>query len=187
MLNKILFILIIVLGIGCFISYTNWQSNKERADRMTVNYKEAVKDNHELNLKYKELTDEQRNKIDKLTDSLKIKPKTVKEFVEVVIVDSIPYPVETIVTKIDSNTFEFNRDTACFHIKGLTKITSTSPIITITELTYNNTVDYIVYTQRREWKFLFIKCRWFGKKETKLEVVPECGETTVQKINLIKK
>jgi len=63
MLNKILIGVCVLFGIGFFISYTNWQSNKDRADRMEVNYKEVIKSSYELELRFNELNDIQKKKI----------------------------------------------------------------------------------------------------------------------------
>lgn len=187
LLTKISIALIILLSIATTIFFVQWQKNKDRADRMSLNYKEVVNENNELNLAYEELNVIQKERIDNVIDSLKVKVKRVKEYVYIHTTDTIHDTIQVQLTIIEPFTYEFTKDTACFHVQGLVNNKNEVPILQFTKLDYNNTVEYLIYQQRRKWKFLFIKSRFLGKKENKLETISKCGESTVQKINLIKK
>lgn len=186
-LSTILIIIIVFLSTGLLVSYTQWQKNKDRADRMETNYKDIVKDNNEQNLTYKELNKQQKQRIDRLVDSVKIKPKKALEYVYITIKDTIHDTIEVRLTLTEPFTYEFTKDTACFHIEGLVNNKNKIPKLQFTELDYNNTVEYLVYQQRKKWKFLFIQSRFLGKKQNELQTFSKCGESTTQKINIIKK
>jgi hypothetical protein len=174
-----------LLGIIGIKKYADNQ--KDRADRMTENYSKLEDNNKQLELTYKELNDRQLETITRLSDSLDIKPKTIEKIVTVTVIDSIPYPVETFVEKIDSNTYKFKRDTGCFKIRGRVFILDSIPNVIIDKLEYNNVIDYVVYLQRKQWELWFIKSRLFGRKEAELEIITKCGESTVEEVKLIKK
>ena len=154
---------------------------------MSINYKEAINDNNELNLKYTELNQIQKKRIDRLTDSLKIKPQKVKEYVYVNIYDTIHDTIRVELKLIEPFTYKFSKDTACFSIEGLINNKNDIPEMQFTQLYYSNNVEYLIYWERKKWEFMFIKSRLFGKKENQLEVISKCGYSTVQKINIIKK
>lgn len=185
--TKILIIAVVLLSIALGLFYHQWQNNKDRADRMSINYNDVVKENFDLNLKYSELNEFQKKRIDRLTDSLKIKTKKVKEYVYVNITDTIHDTIRIELTLIEPFTYKFSKDTACFSIEGLINNKNDIPELQFTQLEYSNNVEYLIYCQRKKWEFWFIKSRLFGKKENQLEVISKCGTSTVQKINLIKK
>jgi len=110
--TKILTGLLAIFLIASFYFYKNWQYENKRAERMIVNYNDVVKQNYELNLKYSELNEIQRKRFDRLTDSLKIKTKKVKEYVYVNITDTIHDTIRIELTLIEPITM-FNRSAFC--------------------------------------------------------------------------
>lgn len=186
-MTKYLLLIILALGIslGLFVNKSINESN--RADRMTENYQKSEDSNKIIVASLNELTKNQSNRIDELADSLNIKQKSITKYVKIKVKDSIPYPVETIITKVDSGVYEFSRDTACFSIVGNVSLLESEPIVSITKLTYDNIIEYLVYIERKQWQFLFIKSRLFGHKEVKLETISKCGISTTTNIELIKK
>jgi len=190
MLNKILFGVCILFGIGFFISYTNWQSNKDRADRTELAYKQSENENVSIKLKFDELKKSTSDRIKYISDSLDIKYKKIQKYVTINTNDTIIVhdTVYSEMNKIDSNVYEFIKDTACFNVTALVKMNGNIPSISFPKLIYDNNTEYIVYNEKEIRKFLFIKWRRiFGKGHSKLEVINECGKSTVQEIEIIKK
>jgi len=186
-MNKYLIGIVIALGISLGAVINSSIKQKHRANRMTEQYQKSLNDNKSLELTYKELNSDQRDRIKELSDSLDIKPKKIKEYVNIYITDTIIDTVFAEVTRVDSNTYAFAKDTACFMVKGLVHITPIAPIIQITELQYSNTIEYIVYLNRREWKFLFVRSKFLGKKYVDIDVIQECGTAKVEDVKLIKR
>jgi len=187
LLTKILIALVVFFAIGFGYSYNQWQKDKDRANRMTVNYKDAIKQNNELNLTLKELNSEQEKRVKVLTDSLKIKPKKVKEYINTVIHDTIRDTIMIKLTLVEPFTYKFTQDTGCFHLAGLVNNKNEIPVLQFTELDYDNTIEALIYQDRQQWQFLFIKSKFLGKKYNELATFSKCGVSTVQKINIIKK
>jgi hypothetical protein len=63
------------------------------------------------------------------------------------------------------------------------RVTNDRPELLINERHFDNKTTLIGYWQRPH-KFLFIK---WGKKETFIESSAKCGETVVQKVEIVKK
>ena len=127
--TQILIGLVIFFAIGFGYSYNKWQKDKDRADRMTTNYQDVINQNSELNLTLKELNSEQKKRIEVLTDSLKIKPKKVIQYVHTVIHDTIYDTITIKLTLIEPFTYEFTKDTGCFHLAGLVNNKKEVPIL----------------------------------------------------------
>lgn len=185
--TKILIAFVVFLAIGFGYSYNQWQKDKDRADRMTVNYADAIKKDYELNLTLKELNSEQNKRIEVLTDSLKIKPKKVIQYINTAIHDTIYDTIMINLTLVEPFTYEFTKDTGCFTLSGLVNNKNEVPILQFTKLGYDNTVEALIYEQRKEWRFLFIHSRFLGKKYHELSTFSKCGTSTVQQINIIKR
>lgn len=185
--------IIVILFILSLMFFSGFLMNKvieyrDNYKRMESMYKETENANKLLSLKHDELLISTQNRIKELSDSLKIKPKKIKEYVTVVVKDSTlkdTFEVETFIK--DTNIYQFNKDTACFSINGFIDNTDSIPSLYFTGLYYDNKIEYIIYEQRKEWNFLFIRSRFLGKKETQLHTFSKCGESTVEDIKIIKK
>lgn len=177
----------IVAGGFIYVLLGNNADNKETISRMERNYRELERERKALVLTYDELNDRQAAKIKQLSDSLEIKPKHLIRYVGIQTVDSIRDTIPVEIIKIDTNVYSFKKDTACFQVAGLISTKTSPPSIELTNLTYRNEIDYIVYKQRRKWDFWFIHTRWFGKMETKIDIQSNCGESRVEDIEIIKK
>ena len=188
-LNKILLVIIIILVIFGGTFFMLHKSVKDKANRIEVAYGNLEKDNKLISLKHKELTNRQKIQIIKLTDSLKIKPKFVTEYVYIKTTDTITL-IDTIYKegkKINPGIYSFNQDTGCFHIEWVVDAINKIPKSALTNLIYDNKIEYLVYLKRREKKFWFIKYKSWFKKDATLETFSKCGESKVEVINIIKK
>lgn len=187
MLNKILTALLAISFVFIGVLYKSNHINKNTAIRLEDNYNSSIKENKVLHLKMNELSNELYGRIDSLSYKLKIKPKQITRYVHIRTIDTVRI-VDTVFSKaikIDSILYAFNKDTACFHISGLIK---SSPIsIAFTELEHKNNIEYLLFLERNEWEWWFIRSRLFGRKIVKLETFSDCGISTVEEIEIIKK
>ena len=71
----------------------------------------------------------------------------------------------------------------CLTIKGNIQYTNDSLSLQITDREFNNTSDIIQHTQRHQWKFLFIKSRFLGKRYTEVTIKDKCGTSQTFIIN----
>ncbi|TDO69917.1 hypothetical protein EV143_11394 [Flavobacterium chryseum] len=72
--------------------------------------------------------------------------------------------------------------TKCMTTKGIISFKDNKLTWTVLDRTFENKSDAVAYWERREWKFLGIKTRLFGKKQFTSKVFDECGESRVMKI-----
>jgi hypothetical protein len=188
LINKILGVLAIIGLLGSGIFFRMYTNSEEKAERTESAWKDAEKANKSLTLEYNELNKRQKKRIGEISDSLDIKPKFITRYVKIPIRDTVRI-TDTIyvgTVKIDSNTYAFNKDTACFSIEGLVKLTSKEPQVAITKLEYDNDIEYLVYLERRQMQWWIIKYKSLTKKDAKLEVVSECGVVVVEDVKIVK-
>ena len=186
-MNKYLLAAALVLGIVVFFLVKSNLSLRNTSQRLTTNLQEVVEENKQFILKYDELNKVQKARIDELADSLKIKPKFVQEYINVVIHDTIRDTIQVTLVQTEPFTYKFTEDTACFHIEGLINNKDQKPKLSFTNLEYDNTIEGVLYLQRKQWKIWFIKSRFLGHKEAKLETFSKCGKSTIDDIKIIKK
>ena len=70
----------------------------------------------------------------------------------------------------------------CLTIKGKIKFDGSKLSLDISEREFKNKNDAVVYWERKQWKFLFIKSRLFGKKQFTQKIYNDCGDATMVKI-----
>lgn len=70
----------------------------------------------------------------------------------------------------------------CLTIKGKIKFDGSKLSLDISEREFKNKNDAVVYWERKQWKFLFIKSRLFGKKQFTQKIYNDCGDVTMVKI-----
>jgi len=72
--------------------------------------------------------------------------------------------------------------TKCQTTKGHVLFDGSKLKVVIDDREFNNKSDAVAYWERRQWKFLGIKTRLFGKKEFTAKTYDNCGETRTMKI-----
>ncbi len=193
MLNKYLIVAIIGLAATMGLLTNKLKGVTADAVRWEQNYKESHLTNQDLNFKVSEFEDYLKTKdtqISDLLDSLKIKPKTVERIVKIKVteIDSIPYEVPTKPVIVNQDTvFQFLHAQKCYEVGGFVKVKDDNCSLVFTKFQYNNELSEVYYQERKEWKLLFFKTRFLGKRELSVERVSKCGDTEYKTINIIKK
>lgn len=72
--------------------------------------------------------------------------------------------------------------TKCMTIKGTVSFDGKKLKVVVNDREFKNKSDGVAYWERRQWNFLGIKTRLFGKKEFTAKQFDECGESKVMKI-----
>lgn len=72
--------------------------------------------------------------------------------------------------------------TACLVVKGNVNYENGKLSVNVTERDFNNKSDVVGYWERREWKFLFWKTRFLGKKEVTAKSFSDCGDVRTVRI-----
>lgn len=93
--------------------------------------------------------------------------------------------VSKLINSIRSGTADeqsFIDTTKCQTIKGKITYSGKDLKVEINSREFKNKTDAVVYQERREWKFLGIKTRIFGKKQFTSKVFDDCGESKILKI-----
>ena len=199
MLNKIKNIALIVLIVGMVGGawYLISQNKTLKANLSTAksNTSNALREKTsaivELDLEKKEFLeyiksrDNQDSQLNGLIDklsALEIDLKRVKKIVStkveardttlnIINLDSLAQKV-----KLNQQfTIPFNNKTKCFDISGTFNYKDGISSISINDRQFNDTINYIYHWERKQWKFLFIKSRLFGKKQLKDTVISNCG------------
>lgn len=70
----------------------------------------------------------------------------------------------------------------CLVNSGLVSFDGVNLKVIVDDSQFNNKSDAVAYWERRQWKFLGIKTRLFGKKEFTSKSFDECGESRIMKI-----
>ncbi|EJL66324.1 hypothetical protein [Flavobacterium sp. CF136] len=72
--------------------------------------------------------------------------------------------------------------TKCLTVDGIVSFDGQKLKVVVNDREFKNKSDAVAYWERRQWKFLGIKTRLFGKKEFTSINFDECGESRVMKI-----
>lgn len=67
--------------------------------------------------------------------------------------------------------------TQCWLMKGIIIFDGKEVELKITDRQFKNVTDLVTFWERREWSFLGIKTRLFGKRQVTVKVYNTCGET----------
>jgi len=185
-LNKIFIGFSVVLALTLGVTYSLYEKEKNKADRMQSNYIQMNNNNRKLSLKLSELDDKHKAMVDSLSEIIDEKPKEIIRYTNVYIKDTIIDTVYVSLNKESDTTYTFLESKDCFTVGGNIYVKDSIPSLTITKLEYNNDITYIVYLERQPWTFLWIETKLFGKKEANLEVISDCGSVTVEDVELIK-
>lgn len=77
--------------------------------------------------------------------------------------------------------------TKCMVIKGFVVFKNDTLKLDITDREFKNSSEVVSYYERRQWKFLGIKTRLFGKKQLTVIIKDDCGRSETVIIDLKKK
>ncbi|MCM8906826.1 hypothetical protein [Tenacibaculum finnmarkense] len=110
-----------------------------------------------------------------ISQQLKYKDTTSKTVNLQPILDAINSKKDIKLPVIDS--------TKCMIIKGYVAFKNDTLDLKITDRQFKNRTDVVKYWERRQWKFLGIKTRVFGRKEVTLIIKDDCGKTETFIIN----
>lgn len=72
--------------------------------------------------------------------------------------------------------------TKCQTTKGTVSFDGQKLKVIINDREFKNKSDAVAYWERRQWKFLFIKSRFWGKKQFTAKTYDDCGESRILKI-----
>ncbi|MGQ7944997.1 hypothetical protein [Flavobacterium sp. WC2509] len=72
--------------------------------------------------------------------------------------------------------------TKCMTTKGTVSFDGQKLKVVVNDREFKNKTDAVAYWERRQWNFLGIKTRLFGKKQFTAKVFDECGESRILKI-----
>lgn len=156
------------LRISDSLKYTSQILNKEEiAEYLEYQNKDLKKllDNNDIKL----------NRIQSIVSSTyRYKNDTVKSYDVSGIIDKIRNKIPT--------SMPFKDSTKCLVNKGFVKYENDSLKVIFTSREFTNKNDNVAYWERRQWKFLFIKSRFLGKKQFTAMSFDKCGETKTMKI-----
>ena len=77
---------------------------------------------------------------------------------------------------------EWSDTTKCQTIKGTVSFDGQKLKVVVNDREFKNKSDAVAYWERRQWKFLFIKSRFWGKKQFTAKTYDDCGESRILKI-----
>lgn len=89
--------------------------------------------------------------------------------------------VEAIKNSVPKEQF-WSDTTKCMSVSGIVSYNGQNLKVVVDDRQFHNKSDAVAYWERREWSFLGIKTRLFGKKEFTSKSFDECGETKTLKI-----
>lgn len=178
---------------GVFMT-SQFQSQKDRADRMTDNFI-AMQDSTArlIRVTKKEMLKVLDERTDSIIKVANIKPKWIREIHNVTnnyhIKDTTIVKTNPPVEVNDTLRYPFDEKIDCMTIEGfMTVDTFKVPHLYLTSGTgYENKTTSIVYERRQKYKFLFWHWRLLGKKKYELHTESECGETKTEIIKVEKK
>lgn len=191
-LSAVIVILMGLLG----ITYKQMRTQRSEAIRWEHNYEQSQEDISRIELTYREFKDQATAKEDSLLKELSIKPKQVERIVyieneytntDTTEIDFIITGDEVVDIPERPKTLKFISRIDCIQIEGMVTTKDPRTSLSVTSIQYNNSFSYVAYWERRQWKFLGIKSKLFGKKQGELKISSACGKSTVKEIDIIKK
>ena len=179
--------LLLIAGLFINLRIVNNRNAKLKADndRLTANQVQLYSQNLSVTkqvLRYKELAGELKSQVEKLADSLRIKPKQIIKIEYRTITEYDTVPVLVDVNPIQKNEWLIADTGKCHIWRGIAKLELDSLIVKRTEYSNENELEEAFY-RKRPHKFLFIK---WGKWVNYHDVKPTCGEAKVEQFEFIK-
>jgi len=180
--------LLSIAGLWINLSIANTRLKKERADnvrlvsnqiQLTGDYRQVTNQVYRL----QELNGELRRSIERLADSLKVKPKYITriEYRTITDIDTVNVPVY--VNPLSKDTWAIQDTGKCFIWSGKAKLTGEDLHILRTDFKYSNKLTEVYYRKRAKKLLGFIP---IGKRINYHSVSSECGEPRVESFEFIK-
>jgi hypothetical protein len=191
---KLLFVLALCIGVVWF--YKDWQfqtaENKRQSENMhqtriadSLRYSSQILSSNEIKEHLQYQNSELKNKLEKegiklnriesiVSQTFKYRDTTKKETDITGLVDAIQKSIPKSQEWIDT--------TKCQTTKGIVSFDGQKLKVIVNDREFKNKSDAVAYWERREWNFLGIKTRFFGKKQVTAKMFDECGESRMIKI-----
>jgi hypothetical protein len=128
-----------------------------------------------------ELNGSLRLEVEKLADSLRVKPKYITriEYRTITETDTVKVPVY--VNPLSKDTWTIQDTGKCFTWCGVAKLTAEDLSVVRTGFEYSNKITEVFYRKKPAGFFGFLK-----RRENYHSVTPECGSATISTFEFIK-
>lgn len=191
-MNKYLIGILVVLLIAISSISKMWINERNNAVRWEENSSQLENyyngELSQIKLKSSEFKDHMADSTKKLLDSLKIAPKKVIEYVTIhhYSIDTVYVNVPTV--RVNDSTYVFSDTTKCFVTSGEIITSDPDHQLIINNREYRNTEQYFLYKNKESFKFIGLSIKKFWKKSfNDLEIINECGDSQVKRIEVSKK
>ena len=196
-MKQISYIAIVLALAGMFFIGRQYANAISENERLRHNLAETVRENSELatalTVKDSELRELLQNKVPELEaklDSLKIRSNTIEKIVvqkhfykDTAVSKTDLRPVLDAIQKKAKIITPFVDSTACLVVKGYVEYNGERLNLAITNREFKSISEAVSHWERKQWKFWFIKSRLFGRKELKVTVFNNCGESKTIVVN----
>lgn len=197
MINNLKLYIIVATVLAAIFFITDWKYQKREKEIQLENTRQLLNlkntNSAELLLSKKQISEYIKSNLElqKILRDNSIKPNRVEKIVETryeyIDNNEAKKDVTPIVEKIRKNTsfsIPIIDSTKCLVIKGSIDYSNDSLSYKITSRVFNNKTTIVGYWERKQWKFLFIKSRLFGKIQAVTKVHDECGNSKTQTTEL---
>jgi hypothetical protein len=195
-LKNIRLLLILFLCVVAIWFYKDWKfqtiENKRQSDNMhqtrivdSIKYTCQILSANEIKEHLQYQNSELKNKL--LKDGIKLNRiesivstnyryhDTIKKETDITgLVDAIKKSIP--------NNQEWSDTSKCQTIKGFVSFDGQKLKVVVNDREFKNKSDAVAYWERRQWNFLGIKTRFFGKKQFTAKTYDNCGESRILKI-----
>lgn len=194
-------ILIVAVIVAIVWLFTSWKHLGEENVRIKANYENALfekeqqftefkfEKNQELQ-HYLELSDTQTSGLKEQLKQTNIKLNRITQIVSTsirsrdTIINTID--LDSLAVKIKSDksfVIPIEDKTDCFYFKAQFVYENGTSRIEVLDRQYTDTINQVSHWERKQWRFLFIKSRLFGKKVAKVTLFNKCGDVKTITIN----
>lgn len=179
--------------IASILTFAFWQSCEHKGEikRWEENARQTQSDLTLIQLELGEFKNVMDSKTDSILKASKIKPKWVKSVTEITnnYIDTT-YNI-TNIKETGYRKWEWTDTVGCIDVIGDVILTDSIPEVAVKSKTFNNTSTFIEYRNRAKYSFPSKRFRlwdWrlFGRKESKLKEISECGEVKFHKVEVVK-
>ncbi len=185
-----LIVVIVILSAIMALSWIAILDKQKEIERLNRNQEQLLSDRDDANERFQLTLDEFRKSVKKDVDSImkanKIKDRQLQDVTNVYnyynsFDTTIVRPNPLVVDRDTIYPFTISKD--CYTIAGNMRVIKNQPELAITQVSQSDSIRIFGYWDRPH-KFLGIK---YGKKENYVKGVSNCGETTVQRIDIKKR
>lgn len=188
--------IVLVISIAFFLGWKHAKTISEN-ERLKHNLLELSIEKKDLattltvkDRELKTLIQERFPILERKLDSLKIRSNTIEKIVvqEIIYRDTTTrstdlQPVLDAIQKKVKIVSPFVDTTPCLTIVGQVEFNGETLNLSITDRKFTSIAEAVSHWERKQWKFWFIKSRLFGKKELKVTVFNNCGESKTIVVN----